>query len=388
MPYGAYAGPMLNIGNNIYAGIWNNGIFYTSNNGNNWIDITNNYYISVSTIASNKNYLFAGDYGSGASAPIFRSSDFGETWINVGYNIPYPLVSKIFTKGDSVLVSVWELKENNFFGSALYFSTDNGNSWHYSGIYNGVSGFVSAGTNVFATNFHGVYISSDYINWIKVNNDLADTSLTTIAYDEHNNILYVGTLNHGVYSSTNNGSNWISKSTGIANYGINSLRVQGNYIIAGTGYGVYISSNFGSNWLSVGLSNMSIKSFACNNEYIFASTVYNSIWRRPISEIIGIQNISTEIPSGFSLSQNYPNPFNPSTKIRFEIPLSKGGIQGVVSLKIFDITGREIQTLVNEKLNSGMYEVTFYGSNYASGVCFYQLRSGDFINTKKFILLK
>jgi hypothetical protein len=110
--------------------------------------------------------------------------------------------------------------------------------------------------------------------------------------------------------------------------------------------------------------------------------------------VIGINKISSEVPSKFRLEQNYPNPFNPKTKIKFDIPtenkfpLSKGGLKGVVSLKIYDITGREIQTLVNEKLNPGTYEVSFDGSNFASGVYFYQLRSGDFVNTKKLILLK
>jgi len=95
------------------------------------------------------------------------------------------------------------------------------------------------------------------------------------------------------------------------------------------------------------------------------------------------------------LHQNYPNPFNPSTKIKFDIinplfPIESGSsTRGEnVSLKVFDITGREIQTLVNEQLNPGTYEVTFDGSNYASGIYFYQLRTGEFTETKKFALIK
>ena len=106
--------------------------------------------------------------------------------------------------------------------------------------------------------------------------------------------------------------------------------------------------------------------------------------------VIGINKISSEVPTKFRLEQNYPNPFNPVTKIKFDIPaphLYKEGLGGV-SLKIFDITGREIQTLVKEKLNPGTYEVAFDGSNYASGVYFYQLRSGDYAETKKLVLLK
>jgi hypothetical protein len=106
-----------------------------------------------------------------------------------------------------------------------------------------------------------------------------------------------------------------------------------------------------------------------------------------------VRKIETGIPNKYHLSQNYPNPFNPTTKIRFDIPaplsFPNASIGNpFVSLKVYDITGREIQTLVNEKLNPGTYEVTFDGSNFASGIYFYQLRSGDFIQTKKLILLK
>jgi hypothetical protein len=107
---------------------------------------------------------------------------------------------------------------------------------------------------------------------------------------------------------------------------------------------------------------------------------------------IGVKIVSTELPSSFKLFQNYPNPFNPVTKIKFEIPpfnppLSKGG-RGGVSLKIFDILGKEVATLVNEQLSPGIYEVTFDGLNLPSGIYFYQLRSGEFFETRRLVLLK
>ena len=110
-------------------------------------------------------------------------------------------------------------------------------------------------------------------------------------------------------------------------------------------------------------------------------SVYNSGFN------VWIKNISALVPEKFSLFQNYPNPFNPTTKIRFDLPL-RMGVWGMTILKIYDITGREIQTLVNEKLNPGTYEVTFDGSNFASGVYFYQLKAGEYSETKTMILLK
>jgi hypothetical protein len=88
-------------------------------------------------------------------------------------------------------------------------------------------------------------------------------------------------------------------------------------------------------------------------------------------------------PSEFQLSQNYPNPFNPSTKIKYSIPQSS-----IVELKVFDILGNEIATLINEEKSAGIYEATWYAQNLPSGVYFYQLRAGSFLETKKMLLVK
>jgi photosystem II stability/assembly factor-like uncharacterized protein len=90
-----------------------------------------------------------------------------------------------------------------------------------------------------------------------------------------------------------------------------------------------------------------------------------------------------EIPSIYFLSNNFPNPFNPSTKINYSIPQSSNA-----EIKVFDILGNEIETLVNEVKPAGTYELTWYAGNLPSGVYFYQLKAGEFIETKKMLLLK
>lgn len=91
----------------------------------------------------------------------------------------------------------------------------------------------------------------------------------------------------------------------------------------------------------------------------------------------------------YFLSQNYPNPFNPSTKIRFTIPVTLSEVEGsVVTLKIYDVLGNEIVTLVNEEKPSGEYDVQFNGTGLTSGVYFYQLKAGNYIETKKMVLLR
>jgi hypothetical protein len=90
-----------------------------------------------------------------------------------------------------------------------------------------------------------------------------------------------------------------------------------------------------------------------------------------------------QLPTEFLLSQNYPNPFNPSTKIKYSIPQSSN-----ILIKVIDILGNEVATLVNEEKPAGTYEINWNAANLPSGVYFYQLKAGDFIQTKKMLLLK
>jgi subtilisin-like proprotein convertase family protein len=95
----------------------------------------------------------------------------------------------------------------------------------------------------------------------------------------------------------------------------------------------------------------------------------------------GIQTVT--IPSYYSLSQNYPNPFNPVTKITYTLPKS-----GNVELKVYDILGREVATLVNEVKQAGIYDINFNATNLASGIYFYRIKAGDFSAIKKMVLVK
>jgi len=105
--------------------------------------------------------------------------------------------------------------------------------------------------------------------------------------------------------------------------------------------------------------------------------VFGSVKNNHSKEIIKM------IPTEYSLTQNYPNPFNPVTHLEFGI--SK---LGFVSLKVYDVLGREIKTLVNEIKPAGRFKIEFDGSNFASGVYFYRLEAGDFVQTKRMVLIK
>ena len=108
-------------------------------------------------------------------------------------------------------------------------------------------------------------------------------------------------------------------------------------------------------------------------------TISGAIW------VPGISSVKDEVgfPMSYSLSQNYPNPFNPSTTIRFQVPNSS-----FVNLKIYDVLGNEVETLVNEEKSAGSYEANFNAAKLSSGIYFYKLETGNFVKTKKMILLK
>ena len=105
--------------------------------------------------------------------------------------------------------------------------------------------------------------------------------------------------------------------------------------------------------------------------------------RDPTGNLLSIQNISNEIPNGFSLEQNYPNPFNPVTNINFSIPRS-----GSVKLVVFDVQGRVVTELVNGNYNAGSYKVDFDAAALSSGVYFYKIEAEGFTDVKKMMLVK
>jgi hypothetical protein len=109
----------------------------------------------------------------------------------------------------------------------------------------------------------------------------------------------------------------------------------------------------------------------------------NDIVTIKYSQPIGIEPISSEVPASFELGQNYPNPFNPKTNFGLRI-----ADFGFVSVKIFDITGKEVATLVNEELNAGTYNVDFDASHLSSGTYFYRMTAGEFKNVKKMVVVK
>jgi hypothetical protein len=118
-----------------------------------------------------------------------------------------------------------------------------------------------------------------------------------------------------------------------------------------------------------------------NNAYVFIITAGTGVWLYKYSTLTGL-SADQNVPEQFSLFQNFPNPFNPKTHFRFRIP------GGFVSLKIYDLLGKEAAVLVNEEKPAGEYEIEFDTKNFSSGVYYYSLTAGASRQTKKMILIK
>jgi hypothetical protein len=333
--------------------------------------------------------------------------------------------------------------------AGVFITTDNGVNWSQTGLYyvGHVYCLAVSGQNIFAgTSSNGVYVTTNNgQNWTQTS--LNNVEVGALAISGTN--VFAGTLHNGygnVYLSTNNGLNWTETSLSLNGYCIGPFAVCGSYLFAGGGDSVYVTTNNGLNWALVGLNgpvnsfvisglnifagmggggvklttnnginwtavnegfpiSPSLFSLGKNASYIFAGLLDN-VWRRPLSELIGIKQIGSEVPTAYRLFQNYPNPFNPTTKIKFQIPPSPVTGEGrsttpsvvrlvegdVVKLIIYDLLGRDVATLVNDKMKPRTYEVVFDGSNYSSGIYFYKLSSSggteSFSETKCMVLIK
>jgi len=182
-------------------------------------------------------------------------------------------------------------------------------------------------------------------------------------------------------------ANWYLSNTGLGSRAINTIITNGDNLFLGMDYyGVIISDDNGLSWtrVSTGIENQNVYSLNVKDSILYAGVNVDGVWARPLSEIItGISKGPITVPNYFSLEQNYPNPFNPSTKIRYSIAQP-----GLVTLKIYDVLGNEIERLVSEEKPVETYEINWNAANLPSGVYFYQLKAGEYTSAKKMILLK
>ncbi len=192
---------------------------------------------------------------------------------------------------------------------------------------------------------------------------------------------------YSIYKTTNGGMNWISSPNGIQANSLFFINRNKGWAASNNG-SILITENSGTNWTNQTASHPgisyhsiyfsdSLTGWAVGDSGTILKTTTGGV-------LTNFINTETEIPDRYFLSQNYPNPFNPKTIIKY-----KCSIFNFVTLKVYDVLGNEIRTLVNENKPPGNYRVEFDGADYPSGIYFYRLEvNGNIIDTKRMLLIK
>jgi len=366
-------------GNGSIAGGIVENLYKTTNNGINWLLI----YSTTGVRAAFRGIKFSNSIPSFGIAlgetdgnyNIYKTRDGGNTWTKTivpGYPDAHAVYHSL-----NVIDSLFYAFGTSIISPSIVITTDGGATWNLRDL-----NLPSIGPNF----TRGVAFKEDKLtgiaaswalpliarttdgglNWqtINVGNNITSTTSSVLRWIEGTDICYLtvgGFTNEGVLKSTNGGLNWIQMST--ANLGIFYFDFK----------------RIGSN----------IYGYANSEANVFGGNEILKI----IDATVGINQISELVPDGYKLSQNYPNPFNPVTNLEFGLPAeasAQAGISelGFVSLKIYDMLGKEVAILVNENLNPGTYKYNFDASDLQSGVYFYKLQTDNFSEVKKMTLLK
>jgi len=376
-------------------------IFKSINAGKEWIEIDSGIvWADVWEIKiSSNDYVYFTGYLTG----IYRSTSDGEYWeqLNLFNYLPTDSYALLVADNDYIFIGIGD--------NPPYYlarSTDYGDNWtDLSGwVTESVYSLASFQNNIYAgTVDEGVKISTNYgDSWYQ--SSLDSMFITYLAVNDSGNI-FAGECGGRLYRSTDNGTNWVQLSNPWTNsYSCIAtiLPVNQDYIFVGLGRWtsvndsnlIYRSSDNGFSWE---LSDAGINSDAINNlllssdnslyattrDGLYKSTDFGDSWLSVAPFVTGLISNNSGIPDEYKLEQNYPNPFNPTTVISYQIPQ-----QGFVTLKIFDVLGKEVATLVNEEKPAGVYEVSFNAVDLASGVYIYRMKVNDFIQSKKMVLLR
>jgi photosystem II stability/assembly factor-like uncharacterized protein len=366
----------------------NGKIIKTTNGGTNWllkVSGTNEYLLSIFFNGLQNSWI------GGTNGVMLKSTDWGDNWTSVIVSPQFNCYSIFFLNNNIG----WCVGNNGIYAVA-YKTADGGNSWEFVFDYpwwafesiefidqfNGC--IIGGNTILYTTNggtswFERGLISGNYLNDI----EFADNSLVGWVVGGNGTILK--TINGGgilpvelisfSYTVTESGVllKW-STSSEMDNLGYEVQRrtTENDYVNIGfvPGFGTTTevkAYNFTDSEVHTGSYIYRLKQIDFNGSFEYSDEV----------------EIEVSMPWEFSLEQNYPNPFNPSTKISWQSPVGSWQI-----LKIYDVLGNEVATLVDEYKPAGKYEVEWDASNHPSGIYFYQLKAGGFVSTKKMILIK
>jgi len=292
----------------------------------------------VSHLISNTN----GDVLALTSLGILRSNDHGNSWIKINTGFQGTVLCLAVNKNANIFAGTND-------GSILR-SNDNGQSWRVVGVV------------------------------------LNNTPIRCLTISQ-NGYFYAGTDGRGVLRSIDDGQNWTHVNAGLTNTNVLSLTIDSHrHLFAGTYLGgVFRSVNHGENWVpfNAGLTDSIVFALAVDSSgYVFAGTSQQGIFRS-VLPTTSVREIVRTAQISLSLEQNYPNPFNPVTTIEFSLPRSD-----YVMLKVYNTLGEEVAPLVKQNFAAGTHQVVWDAKGMPSGIYFYRLQAGDFVQTRKLVLVR
>jgi len=345
------------------------GVYKTTDGGTNWVSLNAplNAYLDMSVLSTDTIWIVSSNSLTGG---VFRTTNGGANWeqqFSGGTQNP----NKIYMYN-----AMLGFMSNNSGSPNIYRTTNGGQNWNI---------------NLPGENFYDMHFVNSLTGWkSSTSSNLIDSSMK---------------------KTTNGGQSWVKErlpyGPDITQFGISRFTCLNKDTIWAVGNNIFYpnsqvrgilmrTTDGGNNWMfqipdtSINVYNYYYISFINKNigwAYSVNKGIHTTAGGDPLW-ITGLQQISNEIPRDFKLYQNYPNPFNPKTNIKYQITKNNSNVQII----IYDIQGRKVTELVNQKQNTGTYGVDFSGTGYSSGVYFYKLivNSGKevFTDTKKMILIK
>ena len=373
---------------------YGNTIYKTLTGGVNWINL------SFPGTAQNINAIYFFDVNTGmivsTNDTLYRTTNGGTNWDTKVF-IGYPATKFFFLDNNTGWATGY---------GRLAKTTNGGFNWVVSNsITYGPVHFINSmtgWTSDYSSGSSTIYKTTDgSVNWIP---QYTATNFRIIysMFFLNENTGWVSGYREFIAKTTNGGINWVEQNFTSGGQGIYSIEFtnQNTGWASADGSKIFSTSNGGNNWSSTILSPNSgrfTKVHFVNQSTGWLTGQYGRVFRTTnTGGLTNTTNTTNETPDKFKLSQNYPNPFNPSTIIKFSVPqLSSLHALGrdLVTLKVYNILGKEVATLVNENLQPGTYEIPFSINQYTniqypSGVYFYKIIAGDFTDTKRMLMIK
>jgi photosystem II stability/assembly factor-like uncharacterized protein len=354
------------------------GVFRSNNSGGSWSRVLPGFTYGVNrTLLSYGNVLLLG-----AVSGLVRSTDGGTTWTSSSTGITgSPNVFTFVTNGASVYAGTGSGK--------VYRSDDSGSTWTPLapiGLGNSIQCMIvtdPAGPTIVIGRTDSIFVTTDGGgSWTP---SVLPSTGSCYSFLKAGTGLLAG-RSDGLFQSTDNGLSWVKDSIPWSNGAVTSLIKSGQNIFATSGYsGVYRSNGFGTPWTNIPAPGVLLYGpLTVINTQIYCSSRNQGLWK------INLADVKTEVaagpgtlPAGTRLEQNYPNPFNPSTTIQVGIKNSE-----FVTLKVYDMLGREVRTLFEGNLDAGEHRINFDAAGLASGTYMIRLVTPQGTSTRKTILLR